>query len=167
MNSSIWCWKKVFDFLERAKKPSSLTDVLFLSCLQLNTGTLSSLLKSCFLKAAMVFSKPSLVKTDLSCAEVAPVMKSRTVSFEEGNGIAFIVIFTASLRDLCTVSAFVLSTRISLSCVEIFLVWAWSAGNVVAKCWLWNSCGRLWTTKWNKNYSITLRGEGEKRTTGN
>ena len=64
----------------------------------------------------MVFSKPSLVKTVLSCAEVAPVMElPRTVSFEESNGIALIVIFTALVDDLRTVSTFVLSTGISLS----------------------------------------------------
>lgn len=99
----------------KKKKSSPLTDVLFLSCLQLNSCTVSSLLKSCFLKAAVVFSKLSLVKTVLSSTEVAPVMKFRTVSFEKSNGIAFTVIFTALILDLCTVSAFVPSTGISLS----------------------------------------------------
>ena len=102
------------------KKKSSLTDVLFLSCLQSISGTLSLLLASCFLKAAVVFSKPSLIKTVLPFAEVARVMKSRMVSFEER------VTFTTLLRDLCTVSAFVLSNWISLSWVELSLVWAWS-----------------------------------------
>ena len=63
----------------------------------------------------MLFSKPSLVKTVLSCAEVAPVMKLRTVSFEESNGIALIVIFTVFVGDLCTASTFLLSTGFSLS----------------------------------------------------
>ena len=64
-----------------------------------------------------MFAKPSLAKTVLFCVEVAPVMNFRTVSSEED-----VVRFTTLLRDLCSVSAFALSTGISLSSVEIYLV---------------------------------------------
>lgn len=70
----------------------------------------------------MVFSKPSLLKTVLSSAEVVIDVEFRAALFEGGTCVAFTVRFTTLSFDSRTVSAIVLSNGISLSCVEMFSV---------------------------------------------